>query len=183
MHEGLSAMGTLPIVSFMCRRQRLDEVRCARIDNSQNLEVGRSIVMPDGHGDISKAALLSEEEREKSVLITDPSRPDNPIIYVSEAFESQTGYPPEEVMGRNCRFLQGPETDPKAAYAIREALAAQTEITIDILNYRKEGTEFWNRLRIRPLFDENGRLLYYVGAQNPIPVDEVRAKPIEAVFD
>ena len=139
--------------------------------------------MPEGHGDMSKAALLNEEEREKSVLITDPWRPDNPIIYVSEAFETQTGYPPEEVLGRNCRFLQGPETDPKAAQAIREALAAQTEITIDILNYRKNGTPFWNRLRIRPLFNDTGRLQYYVGAQNPIPAEEVRSNPIEAVFD
>jgi PAS domain S-box-containing protein len=146
-------------------------------------EAGRSIAMLDGYGDTSKAALLSEEEREKSVLITDPSRPDNPIIYVSEAFETQTGYPPEEVLGRNCRFLQGPETDPKAAKAIREAIAAQTEITIDILNYRKGGSQFWNRLRIRPLFDESGRLLYYVGAQNPISAEDVRSNPIEAVFD
>lgn len=139
--------------------------------------------MPDGHGDMSKVAFLSEEEREKSVVITDPSRPDNPIIYVSEVFETQTGYSPEEVLGRNCRFLQGPETDPKAAQAIREALAAQSEITIDILNYRKDGTQFWNRLRIRPLFDDNGRLLYYVGAQNPISAEDVRSNPIEAVFD
>ena len=139
--------------------------------------------MPDGHGDMSKAALLNGEEREKSVLITDPSRPDNPIIYVSEAFEMQTGYSPEEVLGRNCRFLQGAETDPKAALAIREALAAQTEITIDILNYRKDGTQFWNRLRIRPLFDDSRRLQYYIGAQNPILAKEVRSNPIEAVFD
>ena len=139
--------------------------------------------MPGGHGDIAKAALLSEEEREKSVVISDPSRPDNPMIYVSEEFETQTGYPPEEVLGRNCRFLQGPETDPEAVQAIRDALAAQTEITIDILNYRKDGSKFWNRLRIRPLFDHKGKLLYFVGAQNPIPADEVRPYPIEAVFD
>lgn len=139
--------------------------------------------MPGGHGDITKAALLSEEEREKSVVISDPSRPDNPMIYVSEEFETQTGYPPGEVLGRNCRFLQGPETDPAAVQAIRDALAARTEITIDILNYRRDGSKFWNRLRIRPLFDDQGKLLYYVGAQNPIPAEEVRSYPIEAVFD
>ena len=139
--------------------------------------------MPGGHGDIAKAALLSKEEREKSVVISDPSRPDNPMIYVSEEFETQTGYPPDEVLGRNCRFLQGPETDPEAVQAIRDALAAQTEITIDILNYRRDGSKFWNRLRIRPLFDHKGKLQYFVGAQNPIPADEVRPYPIEAVFD
>jgi PAS domain S-box-containing protein len=139
--------------------------------------------MPCGHGDIAKGALLSAEEREKSVVISDPSRPDNPMIYVSEEFETQTGYPPEEVLGRNCRFLQGPETDPEAVQAIRDALAAQTEITIDILNYRKDGSKFWNRLRIRPLFDDKGKLQYYVGAQNPIPAEEVCPFAIKAVFD
>jgi PAS domain S-box-containing protein len=139
--------------------------------------------MPKGHGDIAKADLLTVEEREKSVVISDPSRPDNPMIYVSEEFETQTGYPPEEALGRNCRFLQGPETDPKAVQAIRDALATRTEITIDILNYRKDGTRFWNRLRIRPLFDDKGRLLYFAGAQNPIPAEEARPYAIEAVFD
>ncbi len=102
---------------------------------------------------------------------------------VSEEFEAQTGYPPEEVLGRNCRFLQGPETDPAAVAAIRQALAAESEITVDILNYRKDGTPFWNRLRIRPLFDERGKLGYFVGAQNPIGADDVRAGSFEAVFD
>jgi len=113
-------------------------------------------------------ALLEADEREMSVVITNPWRPNNPMIYVSEAFELQTGYPPDEVLGRNCRFLQGPETDPKAVEAIRAALAARTTFTIDILNYRKSGEPFMNRLRIRPLFDETGELLYFAGAQNPI---------------
>ncbi len=136
-----------------------------------------------GHGDASKAALLTEGEREKSVVISDPSRPDGPIIFVSDEFEKQTGYPPEEVLGRNCRFLQGPETDSKAVQAIRDALAAETEITIDILNYRKDGSKFWNRLRIRPLFDDKGKLQYFAGAQNPISEEEVRPDPIKAVLD
>jgi PAS domain S-box-containing protein len=113
-------------------------------------------------------ALLEADEREMSVVITNPWRPNNPMIYVSEAFEAQTGYPPDEVLGRNCRFLQGPETDPKAVEAIRAALAARTTFTIDILNYRKSGEPFMNRLRIRPLFDDAGELLYFAGAQNPI---------------
>lgn len=141
------------------------------------------MVVSDGHGDVDKAALLTEGERAKSVVISDPSRPDMPMIYVSDEFEAQTGYPPEEALGRNCRFLQGPGTDPRAVQAIREALAAETEITIDILNYRKDGTQFWNRLRIRPLFDEKGKLQYFAGAQNPIPAGEARPYPIEAVFD
>jgi len=113
-------------------------------------------------------ALLEAEERTMSVVITNPWHPDNPMIYVSEEFEEQTGYAPEEALGRNCRFLQGPDTNPKTIEAIRAALAARTTFTIDILNYRKTGEPFMNRLRIRPLFDENGELAYYVGAQNPL---------------
>jgi len=125
--------------------------------------------MPDGgHGDLSKADLLSEDERNQSVVIVDPSRPDAPVIFVSDEFETQTGYPPEEVLGRNCRFLQGPDTDPAAIKAINDALVAEEPIEIDILNYRKDGTPFWNRLRIRPLFDDGGKVLYFAGAQNPV---------------
>lgn len=112
--------------------------------------------------------LLDGEEQEMSVVISDPSLPDNPMIYVSEEFERQTGYSAEEAVGQNCRFLQGEGTDPHAVEAIRQALKAQTVFTIDILNYRRDGTPFMNRLRIRPIFDEDGRLMYYAGAQNPV---------------
>lgn len=112
--------------------------------------------------------LLEREEQEMSVVISDPYLPDNPMIYVSEEFERQTGYSAEEAVGRNCRFLQGDGTDPHAIEAIRHALRAQTTFSIDILNYRKDGTPFMNRLRIRPIFDEDGRLLYFAGAQNPV---------------
>ncbi|SIO06907.1 PAS domain S-box-containing protein [Rhodovulum sp. ES.010] len=113
-------------------------------------------------------ALLEGEEQEMSVVISDPSLPDNPMIYVSEEFERQTGYTADEAVGRNCRFLQGPDTDPHAVEAIRHALRAQTPFSIDLLNYRKDGSPFVNRLRIRPIFDDQGRLMYFAGAQNPI---------------
>lgn len=133
----------------------------------------------DGVGGTSLIEFLSEEECAKSVVISDPARPDMPIIYVSEEFEAQTGYRPDEAIGRNCRFLQGPDTDPRAAEAIRRALSTRSEIVIDILNYRKDGTAFWNRLCIRPLFDERGRLRYFVGAQNPIAAQDARPGPID----
>ena len=134
-----------------------------------------------GHGDTSKAVLLSEEEREQSVVISDPSRPDMPVIFVSDEFETQTGYSPEEVIGRNCRFLQGPDTDPAAVKAIRDALAVETGVVVDILNYRKDSTTFWNRLRIRPLYGDDGKVMFYVGAQNPIDADEARPGVIESL--
>lgn len=113
-------------------------------------------------------ALLARDESEMSVVISDPNLPDNPMIYVSEEFERQTGYSAAEAVGRNCRFLQGPGTDPHAIEAIRQGLMARTRFSIDILNYRKDGSVFVNRLRIRPIFDEDGRLIYFAGAQNPV---------------
>lgn len=103
-----------------------------------------------------------------TAVIPNPWHDDNPMIYVSEEFETQTGYPPGEALGRNCRFLQGPGPDPKAVEAILSALAAQTAFTIDIVNHRKTGVPFVNRLRICPLFGDDGTLLYFVGSQNPI---------------
>jgi PAS domain S-box-containing protein len=113
-------------------------------------------------------SLLETDEQEMSVVFSDPSLPDNPMVYVSEEFERQTGYSEGEAIGRNCRFLQGPGTNPEAVEAIRHALRARTRFTIDILNYRKDGTLFLNRLRIRPIFDQSGKLLFFAGAQNPV---------------
>jgi PAS domain S-box-containing protein len=113
-------------------------------------------------------SLLEEDEVEMSVVFTDPSLPENPMIFVSDEFFDQTGYTPEEALGRNCRFLQGPDTSPDAIAAIRHGLKAETRFTIDILNYRKDGSSFVNRLRIRPIYDGDGRLMFFAGAQNPV---------------
>tara|TARA_B110000014_G_C20090832_1_gene571047 strand:+ start:406 stop:825 length:420 start_codon:yes stop_codon:yes gene_type:complete len=139
--------------------------------------------MTSGHGDLSKASLLSPQELEQSVVITDPSQPDNPMIFISDEFEEQTGYSPAESLGKNCRFLQGPETDPEAIEAIRRALAEKDELTIDILNYAKDGSQFWNRLRIRPLYGDDGEVLFFAGAQNPIGELEVRTSPTRSITD
>ena len=113
-------------------------------------------------------SLLYEDEIDMSVVISDPNQPDCPLVFVSEEFVTQTGYARAEAIGRNCRFLQGPDTHPAAVEAIRSAMAAQTRIVIDLLNYRKDGAPFLNRLRIRPVLGRDGELQYYVGAQNPI---------------
>ena len=113
-------------------------------------------------------SLLEGDEVQMSVVFSDPSLPDNPMIFVSDEFEDQTGYSPEEAIGRNCRFLQGPDTNPHAIEAIRQGLKAETRFTIDILNYRKDGSPFQNRLRIRPIYDGDGHLMFFAGAQNPV---------------
>ena len=127
--------------------------------------------MPSMKSELSTAdlkALLEQDEAEMSVVFSDPSLPDNPMIFVSEEFEKQTGYSAQEALGQNCRFLQGPGTSPHAIAAIRQALRAETRFTIDILNYRKDGSAFVNRLRIRPIYGPGGRLLFFAGAQNPV---------------
>ena len=99
------------------------------------------------------------------VLITDPSQPDNPIIYVSPGFERLTGYECKEVLGRNCRFLQGKDTDPAVVARLQVAIQAAEPCSVEFLNYRKDGTPFWNELSISPVRDMAGRLTHFVGVQ------------------
>ena len=116
--------------------------------------------------------------RLRSAMITDARQADGPIIYCTQNFLTLTGYAAHEVIGRNPRFLQGPETDPAAVSAIGEALALRQPISVDILNYRKDGTPFWNRLMIRPSFDGRGDLEHFIGAQIEIEASKVRHQPV-----
>ncbi|WP_416674656.1 EAL domain-containing protein [Egbenema bharatensis] len=102
------------------------------------------------------------------VVVTDPSRPGNPVVFVNAAFAELTGYTAEETMGRNCRFLQGPDTDPTAIQQIRDAIRQLKPIVCPILNYRKDGTPFWNEVSINPVFDESGKLINFIGLQNDV---------------
>ncbi|MBD0253760.1 MAG: PAS domain S-box protein, partial [Rubrobacter sp.] len=102
------------------------------------------------------------------IVITDPKLPDNPIIYVNPAFERISGYPVEEVLGLNCRFLQGDDRDQPALEELRAALAEEQESSVILKNYRKDGTPFWNELYVSPIHDEGGTLTNFVGVQNDI---------------
>lgn len=102
------------------------------------------------------------------VVITDPSHPDNPIVFVNPAFESITGYSAEEVLGKNCRFLRGAETDIQTVQMIRDALIAHESINCTLINYRKDGTPFWNELLINPVFDAHGNVVRFIGLQNDV---------------
>ncbi len=99
------------------------------------------------------------------VVITDPHQTDNPIIFVNPAFSTITGYLPEEILGRNCRFLQGPDTDPRVVQEIADAVANLRQFRGTLLNYRKDGTAFWNELIVSPIFDAAGKLTNFVGLQ------------------
>ena len=88
------------------------------------------------------------------MVVTDPHQPDNPIIFCNDAFSSLTGYAQDEILGYNCRFLQGPETDRTVIDQIRGAIARREEIAVEVLNYRKNGSTFWNALFVSPVFDD-----------------------------
>ncbi|TSB47160.1 PAS domain-containing protein [Alkalicoccobacillus porphyridii] len=108
------------------------------------------------------------------ILVTDPDLPDNEIIYVSEGFTSMTGYSVEETLNNNCRFLQGEETDPDAVRLLRQAIENHQSITIELLNYKKNGETFWNELTIDPVYLEEEDKHYFVGVQKDI-TDQKRA--------
>jgi PAS domain S-box-containing protein len=102
------------------------------------------------------------------IVITDPNVPDDPIVYVNPAFERISGYAVDEVLGHNCRFLQGEDRDQPALGELRVALREEREFRVVLKNYRKDGTPFWNELYVSPVHDEEGRLTNFVGVQNDI---------------
>nr|AML78601.1 putative LOV domain-containing protein [Vittaria lineata] len=105
------------------------------------------------------------ERIEKNFVITDPRLPDNPIIFASDSFLELTEYTREEIIGRNCRFLQGPDTDQKTVQKIRDAIREQRDITVQLLNYTKSGKTFWNLFHLQPMRDHKGELQYFIGVQ------------------
>ncbi|RYX88933.1 MAG: PAS domain-containing protein [Comamonadaceae bacterium] len=117
----------------------------------------------DSHrNDIFFAAI---ETTRMPMLVTDPRQPDNPIIFANRAFLSMTGYAAEEVLQHNCRFLQGSDTSRHAVAEIRDAIASRREISRELLNYRKDGSSFWNALYISPVFNEKKELVYFFASQ------------------
>nr|AML79504.1 putative LOV domain-containing protein [Phacelia campanularia] len=105
------------------------------------------------------------ERIEKNFVISDPRLPDCPIIYASDSFLELTEYTREEILGRNCRFLQGPETDQATVQKIRDAIKEQREITVQLINYTKSGKKFWNLFHLQPMRDQKGELQYFIGVQ------------------
>ncbi len=99
------------------------------------------------------------------MTVTDPHLPDNPIVFANRAFLEMTGYSAEEVIGNNCRFLQGPETDPASISDVRQSIETRSEFATEVLNYRKDGSSFWNALFVSPVFDDHGNLVYFFGSQ------------------
>lgn len=102
------------------------------------------------------------------VTLADPDMEDAPIIYANKAFENLTGYSQEEILGHNCRFLQGADRDQSARYEIAEAMKKNEGVEVTLRNYKKDGTLFHNHLKVIPLFDKKQRVIYYLGVQYDI---------------
>ncbi|EEE43199.1 ATP-binding protein [Roseibium alexandrii] len=102
------------------------------------------------------------------ITIADAKTPGRPLVYVNPAFLRQTGYSLEEAVGRNCGFLQGPDTDPHTVFQLRESLEAEMAICVEVLNYKKDGTPFWNALSISPIKTATGDLVAFVGFQTDV---------------
>ncbi|ELZ28795.1 PAS sensor protein [Halosimplex carlsbadense 2-9-1] len=139
----------------------------------------------DGLGELAEAVEglvedLRECERERSlqerviesapvgITVADVTEPDEPLVSVNDRFEALTGYEESECLGRNCRFLQGEDTDEEAVARLRRAVDDEAETTVELRNYRADGTEFWNRVRVAPVENDEGEVTHYVGFQEDV---------------
>nr|AML77058.1 putative LOV domain-containing protein [Pteris ensiformis] len=145
-----------------CKGAGVTETRCTTVSAG-----------PSGERVICSSLMLSLTKVQQSFVLANPHLSDNPIVHASDMFLRLTGYSREEVVGRNCRFLQGPETDRRAVQLIGECIRAGKSCTVKLLNYRKDKTPFWNLLHIAPVRSSSGKVAFYVGVQlDAASVDE-----------
>lgn len=158
-------------------------------DNNGEAATSRS---PSAEDETSRQALKAAamDKAPAGIVITDPDKPDNPLVYANERFTGLTGYEQPDVVGRNCRFLQGPATDSEPVAELREAVRTDTPTTVELRNYRADGTEFWNEVRIQPLRAADGTVTHYVGFQQDITARKRREQALKeeqaltrAIFD
>jgi PAS domain S-box-containing protein len=114
------------------------------------------------------------------MIITNPRMADNPVVFANDAFCRLSGYRRDEILGRNCRFLQGPETDPATIAKIRQAVISALPIEVDIRNHRKGGEPFWNRLLMAPVRDARGELAYFFASQVDVTIERERLAGLES---
>ena len=115
------------------------------------------------------ALLTSIQFTSIATVVTDPRQPDNPICAVNDAFERLTGYRSDEILGRNCRFLRGPDSEPEAITALRQAVADARPVMVEILNYRRDGSAFRNAVMVAPILGDDGLPLHFIGSQMEVP--------------
>jgi len=128
---------------------------------------------------ISSSLSIALNRIHQSFVLTDPHLPDMPIVHASNMFLQLTGYSKDEILGQNCRILQGLDTDQAAMAQIRQSIVAEQCCTVRILNYRKDNNSFWNLLHTAPVRNASGKVAFYVGVQldvTGIDEDELRDK-------
>jgi PAS domain S-box-containing protein len=109
------------------------------------------------------------------ITLADPDQEDMPIVYANKSFETMTGYSQEEIIGQNCRFLQGQDREQEARFQLRNAIDSCQPIEVTLRNYKKDGELFYNHLALTPLFDGGGKLMYYLGVQYDV-TQQVKAE-------
>jgi PAS domain S-box-containing protein len=127
-----------------------------------------SFVIEKDNGLIPQILSAILDECVNGVTLADPDLDDMPIIYANKAFENLTGYSQQEIVGKNCRFLQGPDREQDGRFQILEAIKNHRSAEVILRNYRKDGELFYNHLKIIPLFDRKGNVIYYLGVQYDI---------------
>ncbi len=120
-----------------------------------------------------------------AAVMSDPRLPDNPIVECNDAFVALTGYRSDEIIGHNCRFLAGEDTEPWLTEMLRNGIRRRQPVMVEILNYKKDGTPFRNAVMVAPIFDAEGELEYFLGSQVEIAEDVARANDIrrKAAYD
>jgi PAS domain S-box-containing protein len=141
------------------------------------------IVEKDQGGLIPQVLSAILDECVNGVTLADPDLDDAPIIYANKAFERLTGYDQEEIVGLNCRFLQGEDRDQPQRKQIADAMEKHESIEVTLRNYKKDGTLFHNRLKITPLFDKKQRVIYYLGVQYDITKEVNLSNEIKELND
>ena len=146
-----------------------DEIAAAD-DNAAGGEPVNPAVRPLWHApstaeSVPPSLLRALVNVQQSFCLSDPRLPDCPIVHCSDTFMAMTGYPAHEILGRNCRFLQGPGTDPVAVAKLREDIAAGVPTTVRLLNYTKAGVPFWNSVHVAPIRDATGAVGLLIGVQ------------------
>jgi PAS domain S-box-containing protein len=133
--------------------------------------------LPVGFDDRKVLGSLAFERTRMPMVVADARHTDMPIVLANKAFLDLTGYTADEVLGRNCRFLQGKDTSAAAVAEVRLAIAEGRDVDVELLNYRKDGSEFWNQLHLSPIRDDNGQVAYFFASQ----IDVTKYRRVQAL--
>jgi PAS domain S-box-containing protein len=196
---GMIGAGGRDAIEAAYRRALEGEEAAAEVTLEGTVLNFRAVPVYDDDGNVRAATGMSQDVTEKrerkqelerlsraieaaptGIVITDATAPDNPLIYVNDHFTEITGYAEDEVVGQNCRFLQGEDTDADPVSRLRGALDAEEPETVDLCNYRKDGEEFWNRVSVAPVENADGDVVNYVGFQQDVTERKERQAALEA---